>query len=176
MNQYSKPRNLVKGKENNLTNTVEVGGIAPPDSRMTSRSPHYATPTADSLYHKNQTAENLKNAVWTKVAELAEGDEIAVADLKSDFKEAPKSDFGNVIFVKIVKIELLPAEQVYDIEVEGTHNFVGNGIIAHNTYISGNVGIGDVAPGTKLSIVGTAGANDMFDVASSTGTSVLRIT
>ena len=36
-------------------------------------------------------------------------------------------------FEKIVKIEKLPAEQVYDIEVEGTHNFVGNGIVAHNT-------------------------------------------
>ena len=43
----------------------------------------------------------------------------------------------------IVSIERLPAEDVYDIEVEGTHNFIGNDIIAHNTAIfNGNVGIG----------------------------------
>ncbi|MEM3490028.1 MAG: DUF2341 domain-containing protein, partial [Nitrososphaerota archaeon] len=42
----------------------------------------------------------------------------------------------------------------YDIEVEGTHNFVANGILAHNTYISGNVGIGTTAPVAKLHITG----------------------
>ncbi|MFH1656662.1 MAG: DNA gyrase subunit A [Candidatus Nealsonbacteria bacterium] len=47
-NQYSKPETFVK-----LLNqkTVEVGRIAPPDSWMISQSPHYATPTAFSLYH-----------------------------------------------------------------------------------------------------------------------------
>ena len=38
------------------------------------------------------------------------------------------------------------------------------------------MGIGTTSPVAKLSLQGTAGANDMFDVASSTGTSVLRIT
>ncbi|MDZ7586380.1 MAG: hypothetical protein U0946_01380, partial [Patescibacteria group bacterium] len=49
---------------------------------------------------------------------------------------------GDVKFVKILSIEAVGEEQVWDIEVENTHNFVANGIIAHNTYISGNVGIG----------------------------------
>jgi len=49
---------------------------------------------------------------------------------------------ANPVFERIVSIEKLPAEQVYDIEVEATHNFVANGIVAHNTYISGNLGIG----------------------------------
>ena len=44
---------------------------------------------------------------------------------------------------KIENIEHLPAEQVYDIEVEGTHNFIGNDIVAHNTYITGGLGIGN---------------------------------
>jgi len=35
----------------------------------------------------------------------------------------------------IVSIEPVGLEHVYDIEVEGTHNFIGNGIFAHNTYI-----------------------------------------
>ncbi|MEK7067979.1 MAG: hypothetical protein AAB956_03205, partial [Patescibacteria group bacterium] len=62
----------------------------------------------------------LSNAEWTKVIYLHEGDAIAVA--------APSllegEGWGEVKFVKIAKIELLPAEQVYDIEVAGTHNFV----------------------------------------------------
>ncbi|MFA4842372.1 MAG: hypothetical protein WC658_00855 [Candidatus Omnitrophota bacterium] len=40
-----------------------------------------------------------------------------------------------ILWDKIVSIEPLPPERVYDIEVEGTHNFVANGIIAHNTAI-----------------------------------------
>ncbi len=32
-----------------------------------------------------------------------------------------------------LSIEYVGREQVYDIEVEGTHNFIGNGIFAHNT-------------------------------------------
>jgi len=60
------------------------------------------------------------------------------------------------------------------IEVEGTHNFIGNNIFAHNTYITGtlgvgydpasisgaaaafngNVGIGTTGPVSKLSVGG----------------------
>ncbi|MBU1922617.1 hypothetical protein KKD84_05410, partial [Patescibacteria group bacterium] len=47
-----------------------------------------------------------------------------------------------VLWAEIESIEYIGYEQVYDIEVEGTHNFIGNGIIAHNTYLNGNVGIG----------------------------------
>ncbi|PIQ06983.1 MAG: hypothetical protein COW72_01375, partial [Candidatus Nealsonbacteria bacterium CG18_big_fil_WC_8_21_14_2_50_37_10] len=93
----------------------------------------------DTQNLSNIETQKYKN-IWVKVAYLSEGDEIAVAN----------DDLTGTKFIKIKRISLLSPEQVYDIEVEGTHNFVGNGIIAHNTYISGNVGIGDVAPGTKL--------------------------
>ena len=46
---------------------------------------------------------------------------------------AAEGQNGKPVFEKIVSIKRLKAEQVYDIEVEGTHNFVGNGIVAHNT-------------------------------------------
>ncbi|MFA5744851.1 MAG: immunoglobulin-like domain-containing protein [Candidatus Paceibacterota bacterium] len=44
-----------------------------------------------------------------------------------------------------------------------------------NLIVNGNVGIGTTSPLTKLSIQGTAGANDLFNVASSTGTSAMYI-
>jgi len=70
---------------------------------------------------------------------------------------------------------------VYDIEADGTHNFVANGILAHNTYLKGatadttapalhvvnsaagsllyarndgNVGIGTASPARKLDVNG----------------------
>jgi len=59
-----------------------------------------------------------------------------------------------VVWDEIQSIEYVGEEQVYDIEVEGTHNFIANGILAHNTYMSGNVGIGTTAPGYKLDVNG----------------------
>ena len=40
---------------------------------------------------------------------------------------------SDILWDPIVSIEPLGLEHVYDIEVEGTHNFIGNGIFAHNT-------------------------------------------
>ena len=86
-----------------------------------------------------------KNGYWMKVEHLKEGMEIAVA------KETNKSAWD-----KIISIEYLPEEKVYDIEIEDTHNFVANGIIAHNTAFivdgTGNVGIGTTTPNNLLSI------------------------
>jgi len=62
-----------------------------------------------------------KQAVWKKVTELKTGLKIAI-----------ESD-GKLEWDEIVGIKSVGRERVYDIEVEGTHNFVGNGIIAHNT-------------------------------------------
>ncbi len=38
-------------------------------------------------------------------------------------------------YSKVVAVEHLPAEPVYDIEVEGTHNFVAAGVIVHNSNV-----------------------------------------
>ncbi len=68
---------------------------------------------------------------WIKVSELKSGMEIAVLD-----------NFGQDIkFVRIKEINILDKQHVYDIEVEGTHNFIGDDIVAHNTYIYGNTSI-----------------------------------
>ena len=89
-----------------------------------------------------------KKMVWKKVHELKPGAKIAVnRDGKLDWDE-------------IVSVKKVGRERVYDVEIEGTHNFVGNGIIAHNTYISGSVGIGISAPSYPFH-VGTTEANSI---------------
>ncbi|TSC57238.1 MAG: TonB-dependent receptor, partial [Candidatus Peregrinibacteria bacterium Greene0416_19] len=85
------------------------------------------------------------SARWTQVKRLKVGARIAVAG----------DDGTTATWDEIVAIELMPDEQVWDIEVEGTHNFVGNGIVAHNTYITGNLGLGKASPVAKLEVVGT---------------------
>ncbi|MDP2665288.1 MAG: hypothetical protein Q8P23_01380, partial [bacterium] len=75
---------------------------------------------------------------WHKVSNLAVGMEIAVP---KDEPRSPSADFDgsvespSIFWDEIVSIKPVGRERVYDIEVEGTHNFVGNGIFAHNTYI-----------------------------------------
>ena len=53
---------------------------------------------------------------------------------------------------------------MYDIEVEGTHNFIANGIVAHNTYISGNTGMETNSPTEKLAVSGNAYITGTLDV------------
>src|ERR1035437_5493973 len=58
-----------------------------------------------------------------------------------------------------------------DLTMGGVLAVTGTG----NSYILGNVGIGTTSPLTKLSIQGTVGANDLLNIASSTGTSLMYI-
>ncbi|MFH2022037.1 MAG: hypothetical protein ABIJ33_02010, partial [Patescibacteria group bacterium] len=84
-----------------------------------------------------------KQVAWKKVGDLQAGMGIAI------------ENDGHLDWDEIVSVKKVGRERVYDIEVEGTHNFVGNGILAHNTYISGNVGVGTASPGTaKLTVIG----------------------
>ncbi|TSC64818.1 MAG: surface protein [Parcubacteria group bacterium Gr01-1014_91] len=76
---------------------------------------------------------------WYKVSDLVAGLEIAVPRTSggsqtsnSDPRSLTSSD---VVWDEIISIKPVGREHVYDIEVDGTHNFVGNGIFAHNTYV-----------------------------------------
>ncbi len=113
--------------------------------------------------------KNEKRGTWRTVSQLAPGMRIAVP-------AAPAAGAA-VAWDEIVSITPVGREQVYDIEIEGTHNFVGNDIIAHNTYISspalagqstttpavyiapnGNVGIGVAVPNHTLDVAGDIAA------------------
>ncbi|MBI2596716.1 hypothetical protein HYW41_01005 [Candidatus Daviesbacteria bacterium] len=82
---------------------------------------------------------NVSNAKWRKVYDIKPGMEVATVD-------------G---WEKVVALKEYSREQVFDIEVENTHNFVGNDIVAHNTYITGNVGLGIASPATNLHLLGS---------------------
>jgi hypothetical protein len=97
-----------------------------------------------------QWSHSLTQAKWTKVIDLKEGDLIAVLNLEPR-AQSPEQ----VLWARIEKIEFVGYEHVYDLAIEGTHNFIANGILAHNTYISGNVGIGTTAPNAKLEVLST---------------------
>ncbi|PIV07694.1 hypothetical protein COS53_01055, partial [Candidatus Shapirobacteria bacterium CG03_land_8_20_14_0_80_35_14] len=94
-----------------------------------SASPHYLL------------SNNNSSTSWTKVKFLHKGMIIATAD-------------G---WEKINTLYPVSKKQTYDIQVAHTHNFIGNNIVAHNTYLSGNVGIGTTNPSYKLSV----GSNDL---------------
>ena len=146
--------------------------------------------------------ENLRK--WLKVSELEVGMKIAVpraevfgahnqalnlSDMPDNLAEAGGED---VLWDEIVSIEKVGVEQVWDIEVEDTHNFIAGhllsaetgeqlsekeesevlagkdknkkiyygGLFAHNTYMSGNLGIGVTAPAAYLNIkAGTTAAS-----------------
>ena len=70
-------------------------------------------------------------ARWRKVRHLAPGMEIATHSGR--VQHEGQSRHGDVQWDDIVSITPVGREEVFDVEVEGTHNFVGNGIYAHNT-------------------------------------------
>ncbi|MEK7170648.1 MAG: hypothetical protein AAB767_05155, partial [Patescibacteria group bacterium] len=127
--------------------------VTPLDKSQTIRSPHRSSSRysiAGREYVSSVPVVDNKNGMWRKVTDITVGQEIAVAGQKNIAH-----------WDKIVNIESLRSEDVYDIEIEGTHNFIGNGIVAHNTAFiidsNGKVGIGaTTTPGSLLSVQGIA--------------------
>ncbi|MCG2692371.1 hypothetical protein L6272_06155, partial [Microgenomates group bacterium] len=124
------------------------GEIAPAENQATAILPAISEarsswPTEKFFIKNNYSIINNHYVKWTKVIYLSPGDEIAVQNGET------------IAWQKIASIEYVGKEQVWDIEVANTHNFVANGIIAHNTYISGNVGIGTTNPLAALEIGGS---------------------
>ncbi|MBM3120288.1 MAG: hypothetical protein FJ006_12235, partial [Chloroflexi bacterium] len=93
-------------------------------------------PINESVEESKNIVNRLAKSKWIKVAYLKVGDEIATLD-------------G---WEKVVSLKITGRKHVYDLQIANTHNFVANGIVAHNTYISSNVGIGTTSPSYQLQL------------------------
>ncbi|MBI4669030.1 MAG: hypothetical protein HY747_07565, partial [Elusimicrobia bacterium] len=96
---------------------------------------------------------------------------LSVSEPPLPVKNAP----SQVLWDKVISIKYSGREPVWDIEVEGTHNFIGNRIFAHNTYMSGNVGIGTTAPASKTHIFQAAGTGGSYLKVSSGAVDLLEV-
>ncbi|MBI2597070.1 hypothetical protein HYW41_02850, partial [Candidatus Daviesbacteria bacterium] len=114
---------------------VDPTGIEPVRPIFLGSAPEPGGPT-QGLLSQNP---NLFSIKWVKVSQLQKGMEIATAD-------------G---WEKIISISKVGRKLTYDLQIEGTHNFVGNNIVAHNTYINGNLGLGIASPATNLHLLGS---------------------
>ncbi|MEK7201068.1 MAG: hypothetical protein AAB737_00325, partial [Patescibacteria group bacterium] len=63
---------------------------------------------------------------------------------------------------------------MYDISVEGTHNFIGNDIVAHNTYLTGGLGVGRAT--TTSGVIETTGVINVQGAGTSTFANGITLT
>jgi len=69
-----------------------------------------------------------KYSDWEEAGNLRVGDRIAVLVKRSSTTD------NDVLWDKIVSIEPIGEQECWDIQVEGDHNYVANGIFAHNSF------------------------------------------
>ncbi|MDP3973351.1 MAG: hypothetical protein Q8P92_00815 [Candidatus Daviesbacteria bacterium] len=111
-----------------------------------------------SPQYQSVRGKPLTDGKWLKVQNIKEGMLIATID-----------GWETVSSINKVK-----RQRVYDLQIENTHNFLANDIVAHNTYLmGGNIGIGWTSPSQLFQInptyVGTQLTNPLPFTVTSAG-------
>ncbi|EFK96045.1 protein containing Hedgehog/intein hint domain, C-terminal domain, partial [sediment metagenome] len=136
--------------------------------RRTIRSRTWAPLDAHSMANDGESVKHVdaivENGHWTLAGNIQAGRMIAVV-------------YGNkIVWERVISVKHLPPQRVYDVEIEGTRNFIGNDIVAHNTYLQDKLGIGTSTHDANLTVEGEEGqTNSLFTLASSTGASLLSV-
>ncbi len=79
----------------------------------------------------------VKETGWVTVVNLKVGDVIAVAN----------ENYSHIAYETITSIDIKAEDEVFDLEIQNTHNFIANDILAHNTLFQGGIAIGSEAVG-----------------------------
>ncbi len=98
----------------------------------------------------------LKISEWRRVERKPLGKETKeYAHYALYFSDRPLE--GPVAFVRVTKIEPAGEADTWDIEVEGTHNFVANGFVVHNSKVTMKYpSVYMIGPGAKADILSVA--------------------
>ena len=76
---------------------------------------------------------------WKQISTVESGDTVAVREGKTEHADtgvtgtAPATDGGSLVWETVVEAVDTGEKEVFDLTVPETHNFVGNGIVTHNT-------------------------------------------
>ena len=140
--------------------------------RTTAEHPYFVkNDSADAVFSSTHSGyvnrKKIKNGTWKKVKSLTVGMTIAVIDTTN----------RTVAWDTIKSVSVGAAEQVYDLEIADTHNFIANDIVAHNTIGTAITSNGNVvATGTLQILQDTTLALITGDVTGNArGTSALDI-
>ncbi|MGH8974284.1 MAG: replicative DNA helicase [Acidimicrobiia bacterium] len=93
---------------------------------------HLAVPRAIPAAHASAVGAGMSNCEPAGTATVPPGSQFGSAPVRTT---APPLDLstGDVVWDAIVGIEPLGEEPVFDATVVGTHNFIANGVVAHNS-------------------------------------------
>jgi|AntAceMinimDraft_18_1070375.scaffolds.fasta_scaffold03877_7 cell division protein FtsZ len=138
--------------------TVKVGKKLTQELKTRTRSINASTDHPFLKLNPQKEREGFLSLAWTELESLQKGDMVVVQkeeirgeisnlnsvlseqalfdSLKSNliFKGEEKEEFQKYFtFDKIESIDEAKQEEVYDLAVEGSHNFIANGFLVHNT-------------------------------------------
>ncbi len=68
---------------------------------------------------------------WKEISEIEAGESVAVPDY--EMEEGEEAAHANLVWDEVVEVTNTGKKEVFDITVPETHNFIGNGIVTHNT-------------------------------------------